>query len=323
MNLMGYEFGFDLPSMIVLLSFLAAFLSVLAVGLPLVVRSTFSDRLKAVTERREELKGKQSEQFQQRKRLLPSRQEGIMRAVIKALKMEDLLTAKVLRQRLIQAGWRSASTPVRFIFGQIALPVLFLVVGYIYVTIVLHDKPLPMRLVLAVVAAAFGYFMPRLLLTNAITKRQAALRRSFPDGLDLMVICVESGMSVEAAFQKVSDEMAESAPELAEEMGLTAAELAFLSDRRQAFENLAERTGLPTFKSLATTLLQSEKYGTPIAQGLRVIAQENRDMRLNAAEKKAAALPAKLTVPMILFFLPVIFIVIIGPVAITLSKKFG
>jgi tight adherence protein C len=135
-----------------------------------------------------------------------------------------------------------------------------------------------------------------------------------------MVICVEAGMSIEAAFNKVSEEMAESAPLMAEEIGLTAAELAFLNDRRAAYENLAERSGLATFKSLVTTLLQSEKYGTPIAAGLRVIAQENRDARLNAAEKKAAALPAQLTVPMIIFFLPVLFIVIAGPAGIQVSE---
>jgi tight adherence protein C len=161
------------------------------------------------------------------------------------------------------------------------------------------------------------------MLTNTITKRQQALSRSFPDALDLMVICVEAGVSIEAAFQRVTEEMVESTPVIAEEIALTSAELAFLGDRRQAYENLAERTGLPAIKSLCTALLQSERYGTPVSVALRVLAQENREARMAAAEKKAAALPAKLTVPMIIFFLPVLFMVIIGPAAIQVSRILG
>ncbi len=163
-------------------------------------------------------------------------------------------------------------------------------------------------------------YLPSLLLSNAIQKRQKILRRAFPDTLDLMVICVESGLSIEATFQRVTEEIVESAPPLAEEIALTSAELAFLGDRRLAYDNLAERTGLPGFKSLCTTLLQSERYGTPLAVALRVLSQENRETRMAAAEKKAAMLPAKLTVPMIVFFLPVLFMIIIGPAAIQVSR---
>jgi tight adherence protein C len=159
------------------------------------------------------------------------------------------------------------------------------------------------------------------LLNNTIQKRQHVMQLAFPDSLDLLVICVESGLSIEAAFVRVADEMAETAPIMSEEIGLTAAELAFLSERRQAYENFAERTGLPAVKSLCTTLGQAERYGTSIAVGLRVLSQENRESRLAAAEKKAASLPAKLTVPMILFFLPVLFLVIAGPAAITISNR--
>lgn len=316
------EFGMNLPSVIILISFVAAFASVMAVALPFVVRDGFANRLKSVADRREELRVKQQEQFQQRKKLMPARHEGMMRAIINLFKMENLLQAKDLRLRLMQAGWRHPSTPVRFIFARIALPIVLMVGGYIYVSFALPEKPASLHMAIAIAASAFGYIFPNLWLRNAIQKRQAALRRAFPDTLDLMVICVEAGMSIEAAFQKVTEEMAESAPELAEEVGITAAELAFLGDRRQAFENLAVRVGLRSFKSLATTLVQAEKYGTPIAVGLRMIAQENREERMMAAEKKAASLPAKLTVPMIMFFLPVLFIVIIGPIAIKISATF-
>lgn len=311
--------GFNLPSLIILISFVAAFASVMAVALPFVMRDSFANRLKSVAMRREELRVQQQAQFQQRKRLMPTRQEGVMRVIINLFKMENLLQAKDLRLKLQQAGWRHPSTPVRFIFARIAGPILLLIGGYFYTSFALPEKPASFHFAMAIAAAAFGYFFPYLWLSNAIKKRQAALRRAFPDTLDLMVICVEAGMSIEAAFQKVTEEMVSSAPELAEEVGITAAELAFLGDRRAAFENMAARTGLRGFKSLSTTLVQAEKYGTPIAVGLRTIAQENREERMMAAEKKAASLPAKLTVPMILFFLPVLFIVIIVPIVIKVS----
>ncbi len=314
--------GLNLPSLIILISFVAAFASVMAVALPFVMRDSFASRLKSVAARREELRVKQQEQFQQRKRLLPTRQEGAMRAIINLFKMENLLQAKELRLQLQQAGWRHPSTPVRFIFARIAAPIVLLIGGYIYVTVALPEKSTEMHIGISLAAAAFGYISPNLWVKNTILKRQAALRRAFPDTLDLMVICVEAGMSIEAAFQKVTEEMAESAPELAEEVGITAAELAFLGDRRLAFENMATRTGLRGFKSLSTTLVQAEKYGTPIAVGLRTISLENREERMMAAEKKAASLPAKLTVPMIVFFLPVLFIVIIVPIVIKVSATF-
>ncbi len=318
----GIELGLNLPSLIIMISFVAAFASVLAVALPFVSRGSFESRLKAVAAKREELRVRQQEQFQQRKRLMPGKHEGLMRAIINLFKMEELLKAKDLRLKLLQAGWRHPSTPVRFIFARIAAPILLLVGGFIYLRFAMPKSSTELHLALSIAAAAFGYVFPNLWLTNAIQKRQAALRRAFPDTLDLMVICVEAGMSIEAAFQKVTEEMAETAPELAEEVGITAAELAFLGDRRLAFENLATRTGMRNFKSLATTLVQAEKYGTPIAVGLRTIAQENRDERMMAAEKKAAALPAKLTVPMIMFFLPVLFIVIIVPIVIKVTATF-
>jgi tight adherence protein C len=180
----------------------------------------------------------------------------------------------------------------------------------------------PVLLMVMAAAAVIGFFFPNIIVSNAIQKRQQELTRSFPDALDLLVICVEAGLSIEAAFSRVADEIAEACPPLAEELGLTTAELAFLGDRRQAFENLSDRTGLEGTKSLATSLIQAEKYGTPVALALRVLSQENREARMSKAEKKAGALPAQLTVPMILFFLPALFVVLIGPAIIQVIAQF-
>jgi tight adherence protein C len=162
--------------------------------------------------------------------------------------------------------------------------------------------------------------VPGLFVKNQITRRQVSIRRAFPDALDLLLICVESGMSIEAGFKRVSQEIGSQSIPLAEELTLTTAELSYLQDRRQAYENLAKRTNLEGVKSVCMALQQAERYGTPMAQTLRVMAQENRDMRMSEAEKKAAGLPPKLTVPMILFFLPVLFVVILGPAAIQVMQ---
>jgi tight adherence protein C len=315
-----FTFGLDLPTVIVLVAFIAAFASVMAVATPFLQNDKFAARRKAVAFKRDELQIQQREGFNQRRRLQPTRSESAMRNVIKQLRLGDMLEQKDLKRRLIQGGMRTNSAPVTFTFVRLAMPIGLGVLAFFYCVSLFPEWSITAKLITGVVGAALGWLLPTIYLTNAVQKRQKILMRALPDALDLMVICVESGMSIEAAFNKVSEEMAESAPLMAEEIGMTAAELAYLGDRRAAYENLAERTGLPTFRSLTTTLLQSEKYGTPIATGLRVIAQENRDQRLNAAEKKAAALPAQLTVPMIIFFLPVLFIVIAGPAGIQVSE---
>jgi tight adherence protein C len=188
---------------------------------------------------------------------------------------------------------------------------------YMFVVLDL-DQPAVIKVGLSLFGAYIGMHAPLLFLKNRITKRQLEIRRAFPDALDLLLICVESGMSAEAAFRRVSQEIGSQSVALGEELSLTTAELAYLPDRRQAYENLAKRTDLEGVKSVCVALQQAERYGTPLGQTLRVMAQENRDMRMAEAEKKAAALPPKLTVPMILFFLPVLFVVILGPAAIRL-----
>ena len=306
-----------LTTLVIIVAAIAAFASVLAVGLPLASRDQLASRLKAVAARRQELSARQRDELAGgRRRFQPSRRVGLMRAVLGRLKLQDMLEAKSVKAKLAQAGWRQPSAAVTYIFSRVAAPVLLFAVGLVYATTVFANSPVTTRAFLLLGAAVVGVALPQVLLANAIQKRQFALARAFPDALDLMVICVEAGLSVETALVRVTEEMGDSSPETAEEIGLTAAELAFLGDRRLAWDNLAERTGLAPVRSLATALVQSEKYGTPVAQALKVLAQENREARMASAEKKAAALPAKLTVPMIIFFLPVLFMVIAGPAAI-------
>lgn len=300
-----------LANLIIAVAALAAFASVLAVGLPLMSRDQWAGRVRAIAGRRQELSQRQRAALKSN-----GRRVELMKAVLGRLDLHDRLQARELKGRLAQAGWRHSSAAVTYMFSQLVLPLLLAVVAMFYVTTLFAHLPLMTRGLIVVLATGLGAWLPSLLLTNAVQKRQMAVARTFPDALDLMVICVEAGLSVEGALGRVTDEMGESAPILAEEIGLTAAELAFLADRRQAWDNLALRTGLPQVKSLATALVQADKYGTPVGQALKVLAQANRDARMAAAEKKAAALPAKLTVPMIVFFLPVLFMVIAGPAAI-------
>jgi tight adherence protein C len=206
---------------------------------------------------------------------------------------------------------------IAFMFFRFVMPPVVFLVTLLYLFVLTHfNYPFMMKVSIAFAGALLGYYLPDLWVSNVSTRRQQSIMRAFPDALDLMLICVESGMSIEAAFRKVSEEVGTQSVALAEEFTLTTAELSYLPDRRQAYENLAQRTGLEGVKAVCLALQQSERYGTPLATTLRVLAQENRDMRMADAEKKAAGLPPKLTVPMIVFFLPVLFVVILGPAAI-------
>lgn len=313
----------DVATLIVWAIAAGAFLSVLAAGLPLLKRDSLQARMKAVAERRQELSARQRAALQGKgARFQPRRHVSLMRAVVDRLRLQNMLESKDLRSKLAQAGWRRPSAPVTFVFARIAGPLVMGVLCLLYLSAPAFAAWTVLgKLSVCAAAAVGGAYAPYLALANMVTKRQQTLARSFPDALDLMVICVEAGLSIEAAFLRVTEEMASGAPIIAEEIALTSAELAFLSDRRQAYDNLAERTGLPAIKSLCTSLLQSERYGTPVSVALRVLSQENRESRMALAEKKAAALPAKLTVPMILFFLPVLFAIILTPAIIQISGQ--
>jgi tight adherence protein C len=221
----------------------------------------------------------------------------------------------------LQAGYRGQAPYITFLFFRLIVPIVMLATSVFYVFLVLElDYPMSVKVGICIAATYLGMALPSLFIKNKIAKRQLSIKRAFPDALDLLLICVESGMSIEAGFKKVSVEIGTQSIPLAEELTLTTAELSYLQDRRSAYENLARRTNLDGVKSVCMALQQAERYGTPMAQTLRVMAQENRDMRMSEAEKKAAGLPPKLTVPMILFFLPVLFVVILGPAAIRVMQ---
>ncbi|MBX6367695.1 MAG: type II secretion system F family protein [Rhodospirillales bacterium] len=305
----------------------AAFFGVLGLLLPLAQRNPYGSRLKAITDRRKELTAAARKRFEKRPTLRQqmSARVNLMKTVLERLNMRDLMEQPTLRKRMLQAGKRSNQAVVTFAFTQLALPVVLAAVSalILFGSPAYQETAAVVRLAIVFGAAVVGYYLPQILLSNAIKKRQEEILLKLPDALDLMVICVESGMSVEAAFQKVSEEMTVDGPALSEEWAITYTELAFLNDRRAALENLAERTGLPTVKSMVTALAQAERYGTPVGVSLRVVAQENRDARMSRAEEKAASLPAKLTVPMVMFFLPVLFMVLIGPTIVGIMRRFG
>ena len=313
---------FDPQTIILVLASGATFMMVAAIALPFIERDPLTSRLSAVAKRREELSQQQRAKTQKQP-LLGKRQISTMKIILERLKLENLMGSRSLRIKLSQAGFRGQAPIVVFAFTRLLLPLVFAI--WVAVLLFVSKKfelDFGIKLAITFGAALVGFGLPNVLLNNLIQRRQKQLTLGFPDALDLLVICVEAGLSLEAAFNRVTEEMALSAPIVAEEFGLTSAELAFFTDRRMALENFVDRTGLPTVKSLVTALIQTEKYGTSLATSLRVLAQENRDARMSRAEEKAASLPAKLTVPMITFFLPVIFIVVLGPSIIQLREMF-
>jgi tight adherence protein C len=248
---------------------------------------------------------------------LRSEPKKLFKDVVERLNLAEPSETSELVKTLRMAGYRGRGPIVTFLATRIIVPPILFSLALLYeVGILQLQHPLIVKLGIAAVVAWLGYYAPGVYVKNRITKRQTAIRRAWPDALDLLLICVESGMSIESAFRKVSEQIGSQSTELAEELSLTTAELSYLQDRRKAYENLGERTGLDGVKAVVTSLIQAEKYGTPVGHSLRVLAQENRDMRMSEAEKKAAALPPKLTVPMILFFLPVLFAVILTPAII-------
>jgi len=244
-----------------------------------------------------------------------------MRVTVDRLNLRKWLGEDHVREVLRRAGYRGPGPYVVYLFFRLIAPIALFIFVALYL-FVLVPLPIPMMLkvCICIVGAYLGIKAPDIFITNRIQRRQASIKLSFPDALDLLLICVESGMSAEVAFRKVSEEIGSQSVALAEELTLTTAELSYLPDRRMAYENLANRVDLDGVKAVCTALIQAERYGTPLGQTLRVMAQENRDMRMTEAEKKAAALPPKLTVPMILFFLPVLFVVILGPAGIQIAN---
>ena len=320
MNLSFLYLLLEREFLVVALSAIAAFATIVTLGLPYMKGDALEGRMKAVAERREELRQKQREAFAQAGRgrtQLRSTPVGFMKQTLDNLKLEKLLESPGMKEKLARAGYRGQGPLVTFMFFRFLMPPVVFIGAMIYVFGIANlSWPFSMKMLAAVGAALFGYYMPDIFVSNRIQARRDSIMRAFPDALDLMLICVESGMSIESAFNRVAQEVGTQSVELAEELGLTTAELSYLPDRRLAFQNLAERCGHPGVKAVAAALIQSEKYGTPMGQALRVTAQENREMRMAEAERKAGSLPSKLTVPMIVFFLPCLFVVILGPAAL-------
>jgi tight adherence protein C len=284
-------------------------------------------RMKSVALERDELRAKQrarlAAEAERRRKGLREEQSVGMRNIVDRLDLRRALVDDKTLNQLKVAGFRGQNPLTRFLFFRLVLPFVFLALAVVYLFVLggMPDKPLFIKAFVCVIAAYAGFYAPVLYLSNKASKRKQSIQMAWPDALDLMLICVESGMSVEAAMRRVAEEIGSQSIELAEELVLTNAELSYLQERRQAYENLASRTGLESVKSVTQALMQAERYGTPVAHALRVLASESRDMRMNEAEKKAAALPPKLTVPMILFFLPVLFAIILGPAGIQVSER--
>lgn len=319
-------FGIETPTLIIIMSVLAAVISVAALALPLLSGDGSSKRVKMVAQSRQELSRRQMDGLESKGSAIRQRQQQsrtqIMKKVLHALKLDEALSSKELKESLAQAGYRSQNALIAFMFARIAMAGgAFVVTAFVISVWKDFPYPLPVKALMMALGAAIGFYLPKVFIINTAQKRQTELNRGFADALDLMVICVEGGLSIEGAFDKVTHEIGDKSPTLAQEFGLTSAELAYLGDRKKAYTNFADRTGLPAIKSLATTLVQSEKYGTPVGQALQVLSQERRQDRMSAAEKKGASLPAKLTVPMILFFLPPLFMIVIGPAAIKIMNQ--
>ena len=307
---------FDRDFLTMLFVGVLAFATVVTLGIPLLERSNLDDRLKSVARRREELRARHHAALNGKRAMLRVEPVGFMKNTLERFRLANLLESENTREKLASAGYRGQAPLIAFMFFRFVMPFVVFIVALIYLFLLTHFQwTFMMKVAAAVAGALFGYYLPDLFVSNMIQRRQTSIMQAFPDALDLMLICVESGMSIESAFTKVAAEIGVQSAELAEELALTTAELSYLPDRRQAFDNLARRCGHDGVKAVAIALNQAEKYGTPMGQALRVTATENREMRFQAAEKKAAALPAKLTVPMILFFLPCLFVVIGGPAA--------
>ena len=306
-----------------MLAAVSAFATILALVVPMLARDQMNQRMRVMALERDKLRSQRLAELTKERSQAKLRQtpKGFMQQIVDKFNLRSQFDNEELRNKLKMAGLRGQAPLVAYMFFRVAAPPLAFLAALFYLFVLAKiEASTNMKLLYAVLTAGAGYYLPNVFIENLAQKRQQAIKVAFPDALDMLLICVQSGMSVEASFGKVAKEIANQSVELGEELALTTAELSYLPERRVAFENLAKRTALPTVKAVTTALIQAERYGTPVGQALRVMAKENRDMRMSEAEKKAAALPPKLTVPMILFFLPVLFLVILGPAAITFWK---
>jgi tight adherence protein C len=296
------------------------FAAIISVVAPMMQGDKLQTRLKEVTNRREQLRKQNRAELSNKS--LKRESTGAIAGLNTKFNLQTLLEDPNVEANLQRAGLRGPGPVSTFYAARMILPFVGLALVFLYVFVLgAIELEGPMKYGSLLFGMAAGFYMPNLYVSNLASKRQQSIMRAFPDSLDMLLICVEAGMSIEMAFQKVGREIGTASVELAEELTLTTAELSYLQERRMAYENLATRTGHEGVKAVCLALGQAERYGTPLGDALRVMAKENRDMRMSQAEKKAAALPAQLTVPMILFFLPVLFMVVLGPAYIKFKKN--
>ena len=313
MNISDYlPAGLSPENLIVVVASGVAFATVYAVWNALTARDPLGSRAKALRQHREKLKAGMTAARRSERRTVVAM--GMMRRVIQRFNLMRTQQATKIVDRLAEAGWRSKDALVAFLFMKICLPFVFgaAAVFAIY-GIGIIDVPPIFQLLLAMMCVVIGAYVPEVFVKNAIQKRRKLIQKGLPDTLDLLVICAEAGLALDAALTRVSREMERSCPEVADEFSLTAVELGFLPDRKQALKNLIKRVRLPSIRGVVNTLMQTEKYGTPLSQALRVLATEYRNERMLKAEEKATKLPALLTVPLIVFIMPTLFIVLLGP----------
>jgi len=313
----------DAHFMAFLLAALGCAATALTVVVPMLQTDNLSRRIRAVGDERERIRQRERERLNAKegKNQLRQRPSTLLKRLVDTLNLTSWLSTETAKETLAKAGFRGAGAEYAFVTGRLLAPIGFAIFATVYIFFFAHwEQPLAIKLGGVMAAIYLGVKAPEIYLRNATQKRQKSLERAYPNTLDLMLICAESGMSIEHTMRKVSSEIGVESVEMAEELTLLAAEMSYLQDRRTAFENLNGRTGLESIRSLTTVLIQSERYGTPLGAALRVLSQESRDHRMNLAEKKAAALPPTLTVPMILFFLPGLFAAILTPAAIQINN---
>jgi tight adherence protein C len=317
--------GIDVVMVATFMAAVATFAVLVAIYAATTVKDPMAKRVKALNERREQLKAGIVASTSKRRRNITNKNEVAdkVRSVLGSLKMLQAEQLEKAQRKLMQAGIRSKDLAVVVIFARLVLPIVFgstVIVG-VYVLDWFPEWGPIKRYGLTAFSLIGSYKAPDIWLKNKISKRSNAVRKGLPDALDLLVICAEAGLTVDAAFNRVARELGKAYPELGDEFALTSIELGFLTDRRSAFENLANRIDLEAVRGVVTTMIQTEKYGTPLASALRVLAAEFRNERMMRAEEKAARLPAIMTVPLILFILPVLFIVILGPASCSISDN--
>lgn len=316
-------FGLDPIDVITIMAAVTAFLVVFAVYSAALSRDPMRGRVKALQDRRDALKAGLMTPQRRRKPIKKVDSVDAMRQVVSKLQLLQSEQTRKVSQMLVQAGWRSKDAVVVYMFFKMVLPILIAIVMVILLfgMNMFADKPM-MRMMVGLGSILFAFLGPDIYVKNAISKRVTEIRKALPDALDLLVICAEAGLTLDAALNRVSREMAHTCAELADEFSLTAIELGFLPDRRHALQNLTDRVRLDAMRGVVTTLIQTEKYGTPLAMSLRVLSAEFRNERMMKAEEKAARLPATMTVPLILFILPTLFIVLLGPAACKVADEF-